>query len=63
MRVLAHHLVQLQMDLTIETYRYAPGTHLDDTTSHLSADEHEALTALLAKKDDLLALLTTTTTT
>lgn len=58
----SNHLVQLQMDLTIETYRYAPGTHLDDTTSHLSADEHEALTALLAKKDDLLALLTTTTT-
>lgn len=56
----SNHLVQLQMDLTIETYRYAPGTHLDDTTSHLSADEHEALTALLAKKDDLLALLTTT---
>ena len=47
------------MTLTYETMRekYAPISHVDDVVVHLSAEEHDALTQLLAHKDELLALL------
>lgn len=50
---------RLEMTLTYETMRekYAPISHVDDVVVHLSAEEHDALTQLLAHKDELLALL------
>lgn len=36
---------------------FAPAEHVEDTTAHITAEEHEGLTELLAHKDELLALL------
>lgn len=41
----------------MQVERYAPAAHVEDTTAHLTEEEHAGLTALLAKKDALLALL------
>lgn len=36
---------------------FAPAEHVEDTTAHMTAEEHEGLAELLANKDALLALL------
>lgn len=41
----------------MQVERYAPADHVEDTTAHITEEEHEGLTELLARKAELLALL------
>lgn len=47
----AKHIWHMQVGV------FAPAEHVEDTTAHVTAEEHEGLAELLARKDELLALL------
>lgn len=55
----SNHLVELLLEMSELHQRFTPGIHADDTTIHLTAEEHASLAELLARKDALLALLNT----
>ncbi len=52
-----NYKLEVRFTVSAGVDRYAPAAHVEDSTAHMTAEEHAGLAELLANKDALLALL------